>query len=220
MSPLAPPRPRGARPAGRRPAAPAGPTPAPAARMTEAEFLAYERDPARALEPKSELFAGGEVREMPGVSFAHGRVVTALEKAVDRFLDEDRFERVSSDIRFRPPACRFFYPDLMVAPNPPLALDEERDVLLNPVFVAEVSSDSTASTDRGEKQTCYLNTPSVLEYWLVAQDRVRVERHHRPAAGAAWGFDAHEDRGGEVPLPALGGAVSLAALYRQVVPAG
>ena len=58
------------------------------------------------------------------------------------------------------------------------------------------------------------------EYWLLAQDRVRVERHHRPNAGADWAFDVYEDRGAEVPLPALGGAVSLAKLYRQAAPAG
>ena len=174
-------------------------------RLTEREYLARERDPARALAPRSEFFKNGEVREMAGVSFAHDGVKSRLEKEVDRLLDDDRFTRFTSEVKFRPRACRFFYPDLMVAPNPPLALDEERDVLLNPVFVAEVLSESTEEVDRGEKQDCYLNTPSVLEYWLLAQDRVRVERRHRPDGAATWGFDVYEDRGGEVPLPALAG---------------
>ena len=188
--------------------------------MTEAAYLARERDPTRVLEPRSELFANGEVREMAGASFAHDGVKSRLEKEVDRFLDDDRFTRFTSEVKFRPPSCRFFYPDLMVAENPPLALDGERDVLRNPVFVAEVLSDSTEDVDRGEKQTCYLNTPSVREYWLLAQDRARVERHHRPDAAAGWAFEVYEDRGGEVPLATLGGAVNLAVLYRQVVPAG
>ena len=87
---------------------------------------------------------------------------------------------------FRPPRCRFFYPDNLVVPNPPEFLDEAGDVVRNPLFVAEVLSDSTEHVDRGEKQTCYLNTPSVLEYWLIAQDRVRIERHHRAGPAADW----------------------------------
>ena len=81
-------------------------------------------------------------------------------------------------------------------------------------------SDSTEHVDRGEKQTCYLNTPSVLEYWLIAQNRVRVERHHRADAASEWRFDTYEDRAASVPLPALGGAVDVGALYRRALPAG
>ena len=212
MPPLAPARRRRSVPSPP-PARPGG-----VLRLTGEEYLARERDPARAQARKSELFAGGEVREMPGVSFRHSRVVNGLSDEIAGFLDKDRFEKHVADVKFRPPRCRFFYPDLMVAPNPPLALDEHADVLLNPVFVAEVLSPSTEATDRGEKQVCYLNTPSVLEYWLLSQSAVRVERHHRTEADGDWDLDVYEDRGGEVPLPALGGAVSLAAVYRQALP--
>ena len=213
-APLAP-------PARRRAVPPPGP---PAAggvlRLTEAAYLARERDPARAEEPRSELFANGEVREMSGVKRPHGLLVGELHFRLRSLIDPDRFEVYSSDMKFRPPRCRYFYPDDMVTPSPPRMPAGVDDIVLNPLFVAEVLSNSTEAVDRGEKQDCYLNTPSVLEYWLIAQDAVRVERHHRDAAGGAWRFEQYADRTASVPLPALGGAVRLAELYRQARPAG
>ena len=204
-------------PARRRVAPQAATRPRSHERMTEAEYLAFERDPARSRERKSELFAGGEVREMPGVRFAHGMIVDNLAGEV-RPLHGDAFCGVSGEVKFRPPACRYFYPDYMALPYPPEMLDGENDVVRNPVFVAEVLSSSTADVDRGEKRVCYLATPSVLEYWLIAQDAVRVERHHRDPGGT-WRDDVYDEPAGSVPLPPLGGAVSLAALYRRALPA-
>ena len=199
---------------------PAEAPPLPRRRFTEEEYLAFERSPERANEARVELHAGGKLVEMSGVLRRHSLIVRDLNRSVDEFLDDERYEYHSESLKFRPPACRFFYPDGMVLPNPPEFLDEAGDVVRNPVFVAEVLSDSTEATDRGEKQDCYLGTPSVLEYWLLAQDRVRVERHHRPAAGGGWLFDEYADRDAAVPLPALGGAVPLDRLYRRALPAG
>ena len=185
-------------------------------RMTEAQYLAFERSPERAQEAQAELFANGEVREMSGVKRAHSFLVQDLVQEVRGFLDETRFELHSESVKFRPPRCRYFYPDVQVTPSPPAVLDAHDDVLLNPVFITEVLSRSTEATDRGEKQVCYLNTPSVLEYWLVAQDAVRVERHHRTRPDGAWDFAEYDGPAAKVPLPVLGGAVSLAKLYRRV----
>ena len=208
----------------RRRPVPAGPPAAepaaPPRRWTEAEYLARERSVERATEARTELHANGTLFEMSGARRPHSLLVRDLNRAFDGFLDLDRWEYHSESLKFRPPACRFFYPDGIVVPNPPELLDEIGDVVRDPLFVGEVLSDSTEHVDRGEKQTCYLNTPSVLEYWLIAQDRVRIERHHRPDPAADWAFDIYEDRAGSVPLPALGGAVAVRAVYRRALPAG
>ena len=203
----------------RRPARPPDPPPPPRRRFTEAEYLAYERAPTRANAARTELHLDGTLHEMSGVLRPHSLLVRDLNREVDQFLDEETFELHSESVKFRPPRCAFYYPDIMVVPNPPEMLDEVGDVVRNPVFVAEVLSRSTEATDRGEKQDCYLNTPSVSEYWLVSQDTVRVERHHREPGGD-WDFTEYRDRAASVPLPALGGAVSLDRLYRRALPAG
>ena len=213
-APLAPPSRRRAVPVTAPPAADG------VLRLSEAAYLTRERDPARAEEPRSELLANGEVREMAGVKRPHGLLAGELLYRLRLLTDPDQFEVYAGDLKFRPPRCRYFYPDSMVTPSPPRMPAGADDVVLNPVFVAEVLSESTEAVDRGEKQDCYLNTPSVREYWLISQDAVRVERHHRDAAGGGWLFKEYDDRAGSVPLPALGGAVELADLYRQALPVG
>ena len=203
----------------RRPRRAAGPPPLPRGRFTEEEYLAFERSDARASEARVELHAGGKLFEMPGTTLVHQALVQDLNFEVRLFLDEDRFVPMAEGVKFRPPACRFFYPDVMVTPNPPRMLDEVGDVVRNPLFVAEVLSPSTEATDRGEKQACYRNTPSVLEVWLVSQDAVRLERHHR-VPGGDWQFTEYDDRAASVPLSPLGGAVRLGRLYRRALPAG
>ena len=157
---------------------------------------------------------------MSGGKRPHNLLVARLVAVLSLLADPDRFEVYGGSQKFRPPRCRYFYPDGLVTPSPPRMPPDFDDVVLNPLFVGEVLSNSTETVDRGEKQDCYLNTPSVLEYWLIAQDAVRVERRHRDAAGGAWRLDEYAGRAAAVPLPALGGAVSLAELYRQALPAG
>ena len=215
MATLAPTRRRPPAPPASSPFMPADPG---VLRLSEEAYLARERDPARSQERKSELHAGGVVREMSGVSRAHGLIATELAFQVRGSIGPDDFEMYSGEMKFRPPACRYFYPDVMVLPSPPRMRDEERDVMLNPVFVAEVLSESTEAVDRGEKFDCYLNTPSVREYWMIAQGRVRIERWSRADADAEWREEVYEDRAAAVPLPALGGAVAVGALYRKALP--
>ena len=229
MVPLAPARPRRA---ARDPAPPAsaesdefpglGPRePVVVGRMTEAEYLAFIRGPGELDDNQYELLAGGVVRQRPHIRRPHGLLCSELTFRVRGFLDPDRFEVYSESLKFRPRACRIYCPDTMVTPSPPRLFQSVGDVTEEAIFVAEMLSDSTAHTDRGEKLECYRGTPPVLEYWLVHQDAVRVERHHRDPGGA-WPAEptVYADRADEIPLPALGGAVRLADLYRQAVPAG
>ncbi len=191
----------------------------PSRRYTQAEYLAHERSVERSQAARTELLADGTIREMSGVRRPHSLLVQDLTQSIRGFLDEDLWELHTESLKFRPPTCAFYYPDGMVLPNPPEFLDEVGDVVRNPLFVAEVLSPSTEALDRGEKQDCYLNTPSALEYWLIAQDAVRIERHHRPDAESPWGFEMYDDRAGSVPLPALGGTVAVGNLYRRALPA-
>ena len=53
--------------------------------------------------------------------------------------------------------------------------------MLNPSLIVEVLSDSTAAYDRGDKFALYRRLPSLREYLLIFQDRVRVECYRRSA---------------------------------------
>jgi Uma2 family endonuclease len=79
----------------------------------------------------------------------------------------------------------FTYPDVAVVCGEPRFDDSELDTLLNPTLIVEVLSPSTEAYDRGKKATQYGSIPSLREYVLVAQNRIRVEQWTRDG-GEAW----------------------------------
>jgi Uma2 family endonuclease len=81
--------------------------------------------------------------------------------------------------------------------------------------VVEVLSDSTEAFDRGAKAAHYRAIPSVRELVFVSQRERMVEVQRRNALGRFEIFLWRES--GEVELAALGVALPLAALYRDVL---
>ena len=57
--------------------------------------------------------------------------------------------------------------------------DNHRDVVLDPVLIVEVLSETTAADDRGKKFRWYQQIESLPEYVLVAQDEHVVEKFVR-----------------------------------------
>ena len=74
---------------------------------------------------------------------------------------------------------RFFYPDLSVVCGEAEFADAQKDVILNPILIVEVSSESTAAYDRGKKFLSYQQIDSLQEYLLVSQDEILVEGYAR-----------------------------------------
>lgn len=179
--------------------------------LTEAEYLAIER----AAESKSEYYRG-EMFAMAGARANHNRIVMNLSSNVHQQLRQRRCEVYASDMRVHIPANTLYtYPDVSAFCGEPEFLDEDRDTLLNPAFIAEVLSDSTERYDRGRKFELYRSIESLREYLLVSSDRVRVDLYTRQPGGQ-WlltSFGRLED---EVALDSIGCRVSLAELYEKV----
>ncbi len=60
------------------------------------------------------------------------------------------------------------------------------EAITNPKVIVEVLSDGTEDYDRGEKFGHYMRVPSLREYVLVSQNRVRVEMLRRAERGGHW----------------------------------
>ena len=74
-----------------------------------------------------------------------------------------------------PGSNRFFYPDVSVVCGESKFADDKKDVILNPVLIVEVLSETTAAFDRGKKFQSYQSIETAQEYVLVAQDEIVVE---------------------------------------------
>lgn len=177
---------------------------------TVAAYLAAER----ASEAKHELWSG-EVFAMAGASYAHNKIVTNLAGELRARLRDRPCDVLPSDMKvFVPTKSGFVYPDLSVVCGEPRFHDGERDVLLNPILVVEVLSETTERFDRGDKFAGYRAIESIRQVLLVSQDQRRVEVFTR--AGPRWILD--DVTGTEVAqLEALGCELPLGEVYLKVL---
>lgn len=185
--------------------------PEPIQRMTEAEYLAFER----ASELRHEYFAG-EILAISGASEAHNLISGSTFAALYGQLRGRPCKIYGSDMRVKAPATGLYtYPDLSVVCGEARFADNEFDTLLNPIAIIEVLSLSTEAYDRGRRFQHYRRIETLREYLLIAQDSPRIEHYLRRDDGAwllteAHGLDAALD------LPAIGCALALADVYEQV----
>ncbi len=156
--------------------------------LSEEEYLSIERQSGF----KSEYFAG-EMFPMAGASRRHNRIVTNLVAAMDGQLRARPCNVYSSDMRVKAPSTGLFtYPDVVITCGEERFIDGENDVLVNPIVIIEVLSDSTEAYDRGKKFESYQRIESLKEYLLVAQNARRVEKFVRQS-GKDWLYsEAHE----------------------------
>jgi Uma2 family endonuclease len=93
--------------------------------------------------------------------------------------------------------------------------DEEHGIVLNPIVVIEILSDTTAAFDRGKKLQSYLQIPSLQEYLLIEQDTLLVEKYQR-YQGADWLYTKVAGPEGVLQLSSIGCTLPLTDIYDKV----
>ncbi len=151
-------------------------------------------------------FDGRDIVPMTGGSIAHQDIVFNLRSLLGRLLAGQAFRAVQ-EMRLRC-GVKIRYPDVLVCAGRP---DQTTRTLTDAVAVFEVLSDDTAKTDRVEKLADYATVPSMRCYVLLEQTAMAATLFRREPGGP-WTATAHTD--GELVLPGLDFAVSLADLYQ------
>lgn len=186
----------------------------PKRKLTEAEYLAIERD----AEFKSEFF-DGQMFAMAGVSRQHNRLQSNLGTEFGIRLKGTDCHPFTSDMRVKVSASGLYtYPDFgIVCGQPAYEKIQGVDTLLNPRVVFEVLSETTEKWDRDLKFQNYKQMPSLREYILISQVRVQVEHRFR-LEDDEWDrvttFLATED----LALKSVDARVPIADIYRGVEP--
>jgi Uma2 family endonuclease len=176
--------------------------------LTPEEYLAIERW----AEDKSE-YVDGVMHAMSGASFKHNVIVANVVAEVGQQLKGRPYRALPSDIKVRmPDSLRLFYPDVSVVCGEPQFHDERSDVILNPVLIVEVLSESTAAFDRGEKFQAYQQLDSLHEYLLISQDKIFVEQYVRQSR-EKWTYMATVGLESSLALPSVECTLSLKAVY-------
>ena len=184
---------------------------APSRRLTEAEYLAIERQ----AETKSEFY-DGEMFAMAGARRNHNVIVTNVIRELSEQLRKGPCEVYPGDMRVKVAKTGLYaYPDVVVACSDPRFLDDEVDTLLNPTLVVEVLSESTARYVRNLKSRLYRKLPSLRQYVIVEQDEALVEVYTRSSDGE-WTLKDASKLSESVTLKSIGCKLSLATIYEKV----
>jgi Uma2 family endonuclease len=142
-------------------------------KMTPREYLTRERS---SFDIKHEFF-NGEIFAMVGAGRNHNRINVNLTRELGNDFKANQFacDLFSNDMRVKIEDS-YAYPDIVIFCGDAKFEDNEFDTLTNPVIIMEILSDSTEAFDRGDKFAYYRAIPTLKEYILISQKKIRVEQ--------------------------------------------
>jgi len=151
-------------------------------------------------------YCEGEIYAMAGGTPAHADIAAAMTALLINALGE-RCRVSSSDLKVRVEATDLSaFPDVTVVCGDRQFSPIDRNAVINPTLLVEVTSPSTEDYDRGEKLSHYKQCPSLTAVVIVSHRRRQVTVLER--VGASW--EQREFRAGEsavVRSPALSFAI-------------
>lgn len=184
--------------------------------ITEAEYLEQE-----AASPFKHEYFNGRIYAMAGASPTHVLINSNVQGALFGRLRGRPCRSASSDQRVKVAATGLLtYPDTLIVCPPERYDEDDPQSLLNPQVILEVLSPSTERHDRTDKFDQYKQIPTLTDYVLIAQDRVRVEHYQRSAADL-WTVRSHNQLEHALALPELDLELPLAEIYDRLdLPSG
>jgi Uma2 family endonuclease len=138
---------------------------------SEEDFLTLER----MSKTKNEYYRG-EIFAMPGASFQHNQISSALIGEIVQPLKGGKCNIFGSDLRVHTQFQSFYtYPDAVVICGEPSFVDREFNTIINPTILFEILSPSTEEYDRTIKFDFYKNIPSLQQYVLIDSQKILIE---------------------------------------------
>ncbi|SLM31969.1 conserved hypothetical protein [Desulfamplus magnetovallimortis] len=179
--------------------------------ITPEEYLSLERDS----EIKNEYFAG-EMYAMAGASRSHNKISTNIVRVLGNQLIEKPCSIFSSEMKVKIEAIKkYTYPDIVVVCGNEEYDDENNDILLNPVVIIEILSDSTEAYDRGDKFSHYQFIDSFAEYILISQYFQKIEKFIRKKDNT-WIYSKYEKTEDTITIHSINCQLSLSDVYKDV----
>lgn len=136
--------------------------------MTLEEYLEFDHQ----AEGRFEYF-NGEVFEMGGGSPEHSLLANRVGRLLGNQIDAKGCLVFQSDIKIKVPTMPpYRYADVSaLCGKAEYESVGKQKLLLNPILIVEVLSDSTEKFDKGDKFKAYKSIPGFKEYLLISQDK-------------------------------------------------
>jgi Uma2 family endonuclease len=161
-------------------------------------------------------FYNGNILPMSGGTPTHNKLALRIGAMLLQALEDQPFEVYNSDMKIYIPGLgAVVYPDAVVVAEVPQLYPGCKDVIVNPLLVAEISSPSTEGYDRGAKFDKYRLIPSFAEYLLLRQDRPWASVYTRSGSDT-WQMRDVQGLEAEVLLQSLGIRLEMSRLYKGI----
>jgi len=182
-------------------------------KLTAKKYLSMER----LADIKSEFYQG-EIFAMAGASRKHNQITSNLIRILGNQTENNPCSVYSSDMKVKIEALdKYTYPDIVISCDKEVFEDESEDVLLTPLVIIEVLSESTEAYDRGDKFFHYQKIKSLSEYILVSQKNCLWEHYIKQAEGE-WIYHEFHQLDNIVNFKTIDCFVSLSDVYSKVFP--
>ncbi len=153
---------------------------------------------------------------MAGASREHNQISSNIVRVLGNQLLEEPCTIFSSDMKVRMEEIgKYTYPDIVVVRENEEYEDENNDVLLNPIVIVEILSDSTEAYDRGDKFSHYQTLDSFVEYILISQYFCGVEKFARQD-DQTWIYTKYQTMEQIVRIEAIDSELLLSEIYGKV----
>jgi len=164
-------------------------------------------------------YVNGKITEMPGGTIYHnliaGNIITAMNNELRKL--PQKFFVMGSDMKvFIPQKNQVRYPDALVICEKIETVAGRKDVIVNPLVIIEVLSDSTRDFDKTGKLELYQRIPSLKEYILIEQDYPEVTGFYREEVNL-WRTQEVSQLNEKFSFRALGIEIELSDIYEDVV---
>jgi Uma2 family endonuclease len=160
--------------------------------------------------PTRHEYVDGHVFAMAGASDRHNRIAINFTSRLNDRLSDGPCAVFMSDMKVMVDASTYYYPDVVVACDPP---GTDRYTRRQPITIIEIISHTTERTDRFEKLPAYKRISGLKECVLIAQDQIFVEIHR--SIDGQWGTEILTKPEDELQLDSVGRTVTLAEIYHN-----
>lgn len=176
---------------------------------TENEYFAFEETAFGRWE-----FDNGEIRAMSGGKDDHNMISGNIVRALGNALVPKGCRVYGSDMKIHTGDGVNTFPDVTVVCGPRAYHRGRADILLNPLLLVEVLSESTENYDRGAKWSHYQTIETLRDYLLVSPDAPRVSLFSRDADH--WNFREIVGLEASLYLPSVDVTLALSDVYAAI----
>ena len=181
--------------------------------------ITYTPEEYLAIEISSETrneYINGEIIPMTGGTPEHNEIASILNAILRINLRGKPYSIFIADQRLWIPEKKLYtYPDVMIVQRPIQLQIGRKDTITNPIFIAEILSQSTKNYDKDEKFSAYRTIPSFQEYLLIDQYSQHIE-HYSKSGFNQWIFSEYNNSEDYINLTSISCKISLLEVYDDI----